>query len=83
MAKKANRIWATRQEAVSALAEGGVTTPAEMLALLFNSTAVEMTKEANALQAGIVLRKQAAIAKLSAEVAASKAAEASKASKSA
>jgi len=72
MAKKTNRTWATRDEAIAVIAEAGTKqmTGVEALAALFNSKVEDLQKSAQGLSAGIIARKRAEAAKLATEIAA-------------
>jgi hypothetical protein len=70
MGRKVDRIWGNSSEAIALLAEHPDYSAAQTVAALFNGTADGVTKEANALQAGVLARKKADAARLAAEIAA-------------
>lgn len=75
--KKTNRTWATLQEAVSLVAERANPSEADVaiVAALFNSTPAHILKEASALKAAVIARKEAEMKKLAAETEALKKAQ--------
>lgn len=81
MAKKANREWATRSEAITMLAQNPNATADGVVALLFNSTPAQIAQDVARVRVQIAAQITARRAAEDAVIAAAKAAQPAQSSK--